>query len=84
MPVDPHDEVRKTEDRLRKQHAEELRRLKENADREFTPRLKLMEEQNDKKMEMMMHLRQIDLSLSRDFLVRVYMYTPAYSFLECI
>ena len=44
VPVDPEGDVRRMEARLREQHEAELRRLKENVDREFSLRLKLMEE----------------------------------------
>ena len=50
VPVDPEGEMRRMEARLRDQHGAELRRLKENADREFTRRLKLMEEENEQRV----------------------------------
>ena len=46
--------MRRMEARLRDQHEAELRRLKENADQEFTRRLKLMEEENEQRMNLMM------------------------------
>ena len=46
--------MRRIEARLRDQHEAELRQLKDNADREFTRRLKLMEEENEQRMNLMM------------------------------